>query len=172
MLPGRALPGDAGPDLSGPEARVAVVGVFVPPPGEGADFIDSGFGEGVAFAYRPKGGGDPEGDVYLEWALERSAHEEAASGLAAEYWRATGGMRWSSGWVSRTELFLSVGAGYHEIEVSGGRELVGTGAYGGAGVEFLLSRASSALLSVRLNYFWGDDPGYAAVLAAGIGLRL
>jgi len=171
-LPGRALTADIGPELSGPESRVAVVGIFVAPPGSGADFIDSGLGEGVAFAYRAKNGGDPDGDMYLEWGLERSSHEEAVSGVPAEYWRATGGMRWSFAWGTMSEFFFSLGGGYHEIAVSGGHELSGPGAYGGAGIELLLGRALSALVNVRFNYFWSDDPGFAVILAAGIGLRL
>jgi len=171
-LPGRVLTADVGPDLSGPEARVAVVGVFVAPPGAGADFLDSGVGEGVAFANRAKPGGNTDGDIYLEWSLERSSHEEAGSCLPAEYWRATGGMRRSFAWGTMSEFYFSLGGGYHDMAVSGGRELSGPGAYGGAGIEFLLSRASSALLNVRFNYFWSDDPGYAVVFAAGIGLRL
>ena len=114
----------------------------------------------------------PEGDLYLEWGLERSSHEEEATGAAAEYWRATGGFRWSFAWGARAELFLSLGGGYHEIDVSGGREIVAPGAYGGAGVEILLGRAWSALFDARLNYFWGDEPGYSAVFAAGLGLRI
>jgi len=171
-LPGEVLTTDVGPDLSGPEARVAVVGVFVAPPGSGAGFLDSGLGEGIAFSYRAKPGGNADGDIYLEWGLERSSHEEAGSGLPAEYWRATGGVRWSFAWGTMSEFYFSLGGGYHDMAVSGGRELEGPGAYGGAGIEFLLSRASSALVNVRFNYFWSHDPGYAVVLAAGIGLRL
>jgi len=168
----QALTANVGPDLSGPEARVAVVGVFVAPPGSGAAFIDSGLGEGLAFSYRAESGGNADGDTYLEWGLERSSHEEAGTGLPAEYWRATGGVRWSFAWGTMSEFYFSLGGGYHDMAVSGGRELSGPGAYGGAGIELLLSRASSALVNVRFNYFWSDDPGYAVVLAAGIGLRL
>lgn len=171
-FPGFTLAGDTGADLAGPEARVAFVVLFVPPPGGGGDFIDSGTGEGVAFAYRSEGGGSPDGDIYLEWGLERSSHEETSTGLAAEYRRASGGVRWSFAWGGRAELSLSAGGGYHEIVASGGRAVAGPGAYGGMGVELLLGRAASALLAARLSYFWGDEPGYSAVLSAGVGLRL
>jgi hypothetical protein len=152
--------------------RVAVAGLFVAALGGEADIIDSGTGEGLAFAYRSKGGGSPEGDMYLEWALERSAHDGSTSGLPAEYWRGTGGMRWSFAWGRVTEVFLSLGGGYHEIKVSGGREISGPAAYGGGGIEFLLGRAASAFLTAKLNYIWADDPGYTATLAVGVGLRL
>jgi hypothetical protein len=171
-LSGRALLANAGLDLTGPEARVAVIGVFVTSPGGGAAIIGSGSGEGLAFSYRPKGGGNSEGDIYLEWGLERSSHEESGSGIPAEYLRATAGVRYSLAWGTRSEVFFSFGGGYHGIEVSGGAGVDGPGAYGGVGIEFLLGRACSALLNARFNYFWGDDPGYAATLVAGIGLRL
>ncbi len=170
--PERLLLADAGLDLLGSEVRVAAVGAFVVPLGGEAGFIDSGWGEGLAFAYRSASGGSPDGDMYVEWALERSAHKESASGLPAEYWRGTGGMRWSFAWGRMTEVFLSFGGGYHEIEVSGGRELSGPAAYGGGGIELLLGRAASAFLTAKLNYIWTDDPGYTATLAAGVGLRL
>ena len=165
----------ARPDRAASEVRFTACCIFVPPVGGDADFIGQGSGGGISFAYRPASGGDPEGDVYFEWGLERSAHKEVSSGRAAEYWRANAGFRRAVPWGDPAEIFFSTGAGYHAIAVSGGRELAGPGIYGGMGVELLLAKAASFLLSARLQYFWGggsdDGNGLSGALAAGAGLR-
>lgn len=170
----------------GSESRAALRAVWVPSPSEDVPAVERGFGEGVSFAYRPDAPGKPDGDLYYEWGLERSTHEERTSGSAAEYWRATAGFRWALPWGEAggafgrlPEVFISAGAGYHDLAVSGGEEISGFGLYGGAGMEFLLGRSFSGVLDLKVHYFWGDElpeggtaNGLSVTLAAGLGLRM
>ncbi len=190
--PARALPGAGRSSLPGTEARVAFRCVWVPSPAEDTPDIEGGFGEGVSFLYRPESPGSPEGDLYFEWGASRSAHEEDLTGNAAEYWRVTAGFRWVLPWAGAEwgaggsgrpsglpEVFLSMGAGFHELSVSGGEETSGPGVYAGGGVEFLFGRSFSGVIDLKVHYFWGDElpeggtaHGLSVAIAAGIGLRM
>ena len=116
------------PDLSaapasarrGTEFRVGARALYVLSPGDDADILEQGTGDGFFILYRPEETGRIEGDILFEVILERSAHEETVTGFAAEYWRVCGGFRWSEEWSNRSEPFLAVGASYSRIEVSGG----------------------------------------------------
>ncbi len=183
MLPGhvaadaaRFLPAASGMSMLGAETRLAVRVVYVPAPGEDTPPVGDGRGEGISFLYRPDSPGAPEGDIYFEWGVERSSHEEISSSNAAEYWKGTAGFRWSVPWTSTSEAYLSAGAGYHELAVSGGSSVAGPGLYGGAGAEFLLGRGFSAVVDLKLHYFRDDAgegaDGFSVALAAGVALRM
>jgi hypothetical protein len=166
----RARPGSE----VGLQARI----VHVPPPSDEAGFVTEGGGGGVAFSYRPEAAGSFEGDIYYELAFERSSHEEEATRAAADYLRATAGLRLAD---ARSDLFqpyLALGLSYHDIEASGGRWFSGTGLYAGGGVEFLLGRAATVLLEAKFHVFFGAQTadgttpfGASAVLAAAAGVR-
>lgn len=170
------------PDLSaapasarrGTEFRVGARALYVLPPADDADILEHGTGDGFFILYRPEETGRMEGDILFEVILERSAHEETLTGRAAEYWRVCGGFRWSNEWSKRSDPFIAAGASYSRIEISGGRVMGGLGVYGGAGVEFLLSRVAAATIEAKLHKFWGGDgsgDGLAVVLAVSAGMR-
>ncbi len=172
----RLRPAASGMSLIGAETRLAVRLIHVPAPRDEVPPVGEGRGEGISFFYRPESPGNPEGDISFEWGAERSAHREKLSLNAAEYWKGPAGFRWSVQWTSRSEAYLSMGAAYHELAVSGGARIAGPGLYGGAGAEFLLGRGLSAVVDLKLHYFWDETvsgaPGFSAALAAGVALRM
>ncbi|GAG24439.1 unnamed protein product, partial [marine sediment metagenome] len=158
----------------GSEFRVGARALYVLSPGEDADILGRGTGDGFFVVYHPEDPGQIEGDVFFEVVLERSAHVEIGTGRAAEYWRGFAGFRWSDEWSEHSEPFLSAGASYSRIEVSGGDVIGGLGLYGGAGVEFVFARVVAATIEAKVHRFWGGDEsagGSALVLAAAVGMR-
>jgi hypothetical protein len=170
------------PDLSsapnsarrGSEFRIGLRALYALSFGDEANVLEHGTGDGFFILYRPEESSRIEGDILFEVVLERSAHEEAGTGYAAEYWRACAGFRWSDAWSKRSEPFLAAGASYSRIEISGGDLTAGLGLYGGVGVGFLLSRRAAAEIEAKLHKFWGGDGsggGLAVVLAVAAGMR-
>jgi len=162
----------------GSEIRLVGRAAYVAPPADDVSFIGEGTGEGIVVTLRGTGDDDFEGDVWFEASIEQSSHEEKGSARAAVYRRVAIGGRWvQPGW-RWMEPYFSLGAGYHEFAVSGGRSMALTGAYAGAGVEFLAGRTGLLHLEARANLLWGTrtdevrKPGGSSfAFAAGLGAR-
>ncbi len=176
---GVALPdlsAEFGPARRGTEFRIGARILFVTSPGEQADALEQGTGDGFALVLRPRERDRFERDTLFEFILERSSHKEVDTGRAAEYWRVCAGFRQAKEGSDRSEPFMSMGVTYNRIDVSGGDLFIeGVGVYGGAGVEAMLGSAASAVVEAKLHRFWGTGAmaagSVAVVVAAGLGLR-
>jgi hypothetical protein len=169
------LPAAARRDSTGStEVRVAGRYLYMAAPSGGTESLGEGVGAGLSICYKSTTTRTYGDDIVLVFMMEQSEHEDVNSNSAL-YRRILAGFRWLDPMGVNFETYLALGAGYHMIEVSGGDDASGTGAYVGVGAEFLISTPMSFYLEALLHAFWADqtnaEDGQVASAALGVAVR-